>query len=177
MLRSRSTRNGFTLLEVLLVMAIIVIMGAVTVPTLSSMWGETRVRGAADEVSGAWADARSRAIDDGVPYRFAIASGTETYRIAPDTSEFWENSDMDESDDGKAKVGKLPKDIMFQLEKGPSEDAGGWTPVAVFLPDGTCKNDAEIVVKSSDGSSPHVIRVRGMTGIVTVRTLKQSQGR
>src|ERR1700677_4854048 len=100
-------RQGYTILEVILVMAIIIIMMAASVPTINSMYGDTRIRGAADEIRGAWAEARTRAIDTGTPVRFAVMKDKEKYRIAPDTPEYWDGSKSsteDESDDGKEKV-------------------------------------------------------------------------
>src|SRR5262245_11888443 len=102
-MRTHASRTGFTLLEVLLVMAILVILVSVALPSLTAMYGEGRVRGAADEVRGVWAEARSRSIDNGVPFRFAVGLGGESYRIAPDTNEYWDgSSNNEESDDGKA---------------------------------------------------------------------------
>lgn len=180
--RVLSPRNGFTLLEILLVMAILVIMAAVTAPTLESMYGDTRVRGAGDDVRRAWAEARSRAINSGTPQRFAVKFGTEQFRVAPDTAEFWDGSTGSTSADGestasKVMEGSLPKSILFDPSQGGGGDsANGWTKVAVFLPDGTCANDAKVTVKADD-SSPLIISVRGLTGIVSVRTRKQEEGK
>ena len=72
----RNRRPGFTLIEVLLVMAIILIMAAVAFPTLSAMWGDVRAKAAADQVRAAWTEARARAIEDNRAYRFAVEPGT-----------------------------------------------------------------------------------------------------
>jgi len=174
-------RKGFTLLELLLVMAILVILAAVSLPTMQAMYGDTRVRGAADEVRGAWAEARTRSIDNGVPYRFAIITGKEQFRLAPDTNEFWDGSSGDidptsESNSAKVIVGSLPKHIFFESKQDLPGGSGGWRTIAIFLPDGSCKNDASVVVRADD-CDPLTISVRGITGIVTVRTQKQLEGR
>src|SRR5688572_33363402 len=86
----RTRRPGLTLLEVRLVMAILLLLGAIAYPTLSAMYGDVRVKAAADEVRGAWTEARARAIEDGRAYRFAVEPGTGKFRVAPDQSEFWD---------------------------------------------------------------------------------------
>ncbi|MCE9530174.1 MAG: prepilin-type N-terminal cleavage/methylation domain-containing protein [Planctomycetes bacterium] len=176
-------RRGFTLLEILLVMALFLILGAVALPTLTTMYGDTKVRGAADEVCRAWAEARTRSIDTGIPYRFAVINGKDKYRIAPDTNEYWEggsgNTGSDsEIDDGKSLVGSLPAEILFETPQDLPEGSGGWRAIAVFLPDGSCRNNARVVVRPPDDSGqPLIISVRGLTGIVTVKTRKQDEGR
>jgi len=164
-------RQGFTLLEILLVMAILVILTAVSLPSLQSMYGDTRVRGAGDEVRNAWAEARSRSIDSGMPYRFAVNGGSQ-YRVAPDTAEFWDGaSAASDTDDGRAMIGSLPKNINF-APSDSADDSSGWRTVVVFLPDGTCRNDALIVIET-DGSPALYVRARALTGIVSVKTPRQ----
>ena len=172
-------RKAFTLLEVLLVMAIIVIIMAVAYPSMEAWWADARVQGAADEVRGAWAEARVRAIDSGIPYRFAVKPDSERYRIAPETAEFWDgNTDSGSdvvSDDGKVLIGSLPKDIVFKMNTEAPETAGGWMVVATFLPDGTSKDNAEVHIAQKDGSYPIVVSVRSLTGITRVQPQKQRE--
>jgi prepilin-type N-terminal cleavage/methylation domain-containing protein len=167
-------RAGFTLLEVLLVLAIIIIIMAVAFPSLEAWYGDTRVQAAADDVRGAWAEARARAIDTGVTYRFSVKN-SDTFRIAPDVEEYWEGATDDgetESDDGKVLVGKLPKNIHFRMDSNAPMSSSGWITVARFLPDGTCKDDAQIVL-DADGYKPLVVSVRSLTGITRVQPQKQ----
>jgi len=181
-------RTAFTLLEVLLVMAILLIIAAVCIPTMTAMFGDTKVRGAGDEVRYAMAEARARSIDNGVPYRFAKKPGTEKFRIAPDTSESWTSTGSNVStDDDKSMEGSMPKGILFDADGGQGgsgNSTGDWTPVVVFLPDGSCKlpdgttdKDATITVKPHDGGYSLIVRVRCLTGIITVKTNKQEDSR
>lgn len=176
-MRRSPQRPGYTLLEVILVMAILIILMAVSLPTMYSMYGDTRIRGAADEIRGAWAEARTRAIDTGNPFRFAVEKDKDKYRIAPDGPEFWDGSkgpSEENSDDGNAKIGSLPHGITFEPPSGAHED-GGWVSVAIFLPDGTCKEDAKVVVREGGEPLAIVLRVRGLTGVVSVKTSKQDE--
>jgi prepilin-type N-terminal cleavage/methylation domain-containing protein len=175
---ARHTRRpGLTLLEVLLVMAILVLLAAVAYPTLSAMYGDVRVKAAADQVRGSWTEARANAIEDGRAYRFSVEPGTGKYRVAPDDPSFWDGSGG-QADENAApphiEEGELPKGILFETPSDlPVE--GNWSTVAVFNPDGTCEHDIEIALKEDDDSTPVVVRVRGMTGAITVR--KKSEGR
>lgn len=178
------SRTAFTLLEVMLVMAILIIIMAVSYPSLEGLYGDTRVRGAADDVRGAWAEARVRAIDNGVGYRFCIIPGKEKFCIAPDSPEYWDGTRTISSDqamdDGKVMVGGLPKGIVFVLKQDSPEESGGWHTIVTFLPDGTCRDDARIELqegKADANSSSIIVSVRGLTGIVTVQTRKQEEGR
>src|SRR5512142_2745707 len=88
----RPRRRGFTLLEVMLVMVILVALGALVYPTLSAMYGDVRVKAAADQVRAAWTEARANAIEGGQNYRFAVQPGTGKFRVAPDGPGFWDGS-------------------------------------------------------------------------------------
>ena len=39
----------------------------------------------------------------------------------------------------------------------------------IFNPDGSCQYDVEITLQDNDGSTPIVVRVRAMTGAISVR--------
>ena len=84
-------RRGFTLLEVTLVLAVIVLLAAMAYPSIEAMYASVRLTAAADQVRAAWADARAKAIEDGQPYRFAVMPQGGRYRIAPDGGEFYDD--------------------------------------------------------------------------------------
>jgi prepilin-type N-terminal cleavage/methylation domain-containing protein len=173
---ARRRRPGVTLLELLLVMAILLALGAVAYPTLSAMYGDVRVKAAADEVRGAWTEARARAIEDGRAYRFSVQPESGKYRVAPDAGEFWDGSGGG-GDEAAApphiQEDELPNGIAFQVPPDLPGD-GSWTTVAVFNPDGSCQSDIEITLRDDDDSTPVVVRVRAMTGAISVR--KKSSG-
>jgi prepilin-type N-terminal cleavage/methylation domain-containing protein len=167
----RTRRPGLTLIEVLLVMALLLALGAVAYPTLSAMYGDVRVKAAADEVRAAWTEARARAIEDGRPYRFAVEPGTGKFKVAPDAGEFWDGSGGP-SDENQApphiQEDELPNGVLFETAADLPAD-GAWTTVAVFNPDGSCQADTEVALREDDDSTPVVVRVRAMTGAISVR--------
>ncbi len=174
MVLSRNNRRaGLTLLEVLLVVAIIIVLGAVAYPTLDAMYGDVRVKAAADQVRGACTEARTRAIEDVRPYRLAVQPGTGKFRVAPHASEFWDGSSsegMGEEVSVSAFIQEeeLTQPILFEID-GDFPTEGEWTTIVIFNPDGTCSADVEIALKEEDDTSPLIIRIRAMTGAVSVR--------
>lgn len=168
-----AARPGFTLLEILLVMAILVALAAISYPSISAMYGDVRVKAGADQVRGAWTECRAYAIDEGQPYRFAVQPNTGKFRLAPHSDEFWSGGSGPTTSDGTlpphVSEGELPKDIVFEVPDGFGESTpDGWTAIAVFLPDGSAEADREVTLKADD-LPPVVVRVRAMTGAVSVR--------
>jgi prepilin-type N-terminal cleavage/methylation domain-containing protein len=183
----RQNRRAFTLLELMLVMALLVILGALCFPTLESMYGHFRVTAAADEVRTAWAQARAQAMNDGTPYRFSVVWNKGNYRIAPDTGDFWGGNGAapaatDPANPALVMEAALPKGVRFTSPKQPgggsldqggdsalppdSVDPGSWATAVTFLPDGTAREDVEMVFRTA-GASPVVLKLRGLTGVVT----------
>src|SRR5438270_8209466 len=169
-------RRGFTILEVLLVAAIIVMLAAMAYPSIEAMYGDLRLTAAADQVRARWADARARAIDEGRPYRFATQPDGQ-YKIAPDTADFWSDSgvatagDVNESDSPPLVIEEsLPEGLTFADESGAGDSSGPWQTAIKFLPDGTASTDKTITIQA-EGYRPVRLHVRALTGAVTTETV------
>jgi Tfp pilus assembly protein FimT len=168
----RQRRPAFTILEILLVLAIVIALGAMIYPTLAGMYGDVRVKAAADDVQGSWTEARAHAIEDGRSYRFAVQHGTGKFKVAPDADGFWDGSGGPEDENAApayTQEGELPSGIVFDI---PADlpNSGGWSTVVVFNPDGGCNLDVEVVLKEDDDeAAPVVVKVRAMTGAISVR--------
>jgi prepilin-type N-terminal cleavage/methylation domain-containing protein len=179
----RQFRRAYTLLEVTLVLALMVILGAIAYPSLEAMSAGVKVEGAADSVRAAWSEAQAHAVNEGRPYRFAVVPGKGNYRIAPDSDSFWSGGTPPTSgadDPAIAHEGSLPKGIVFTTDgsAAPSnnEDTvlsadgvspGQWVPTAVFLPDGTAQDDVNIKLELA-GVQPMVVHLRALTGVISV---------
>jgi prepilin-type N-terminal cleavage/methylation domain-containing protein len=171
-------RRGVTLFESLVVLAILVVAAAAVTPALNTFAGNTPLTAAADAVKARWADARSRAVTEGRPYRFAVMEGTGKYRVAPDSPEFWEGSaggSNPPAGDGTQPLVMdecLPAEIRFTGagqgggQPGASGGGGHWGCPIVFQPDGTTQQDAEVAFGGANGKAL-VLRVRAATGAVT----------
>jgi prepilin-type N-terminal cleavage/methylation domain-containing protein len=185
-----SARKGFTLFELLLVCAIIVVLGVAVYPSIEEMASSYRVGSSADQVRACWALARAHAMDEGRSYRFSIKTNTGEFRVAPDASPYWAGSDEPQPDDDRRnppyiKADEIASPIVFAIEDvgpvpppdptavGPATSVGQtdgtWTTVAIFLPDGSAQDDVKISLKSA-GSKPTTLRLRALTGVVTIRT-------
>ena len=181
---ARRRRKGFTLLEILLVMAILVVAMGLLVPSLNAMYGVYKVQGAVDSVRGAWALARAYAIEQGRPYRFSFEPDGSFFRIAPDRDEYWNGSVPSDDPEGKGFVMEkaLPGGVKFILNGDPApvpagsptkdqeKPSGKWDTACVFLCDGTAREDVRIVF-TVRSARPIDLRLRGLTGATTVATL------
>ncbi|MBP3959472.1 prepilin-type N-terminal cleavage/methylation domain-containing protein [Gemmata sp. G18] len=164
---TRSTRRGFTLVEVLVVMAILLLLAAVVLPSIGAFRGDSRPRAAADVIRGELATARGRAMLESRPYRIAIGANGTRIRRAPDGPEFAETAAFEHADGGAAVVEYAFDYVTAELLSDPSaaSDSGnGWTTIAVVLPNGTCLDDNIIVGVREDSGSPLRIQIRGLTG-------------
>jgi hypothetical protein len=111
-----------------------------------------------------------------------VVVGKGNYRIAPDNDEYWQgnNHPNDPQGAGFTLDDSLPKGVAFATQsQGPGEDGntvlkpeqigpGSWTPVCVFQPDGTVREDVEVAFRGK-GTQGKVIHLRALTGSVTVQ--------
>ncbi len=172
-------RRAFTLLEMILVLAVIIMIMAAAVPSIRGMLDSAKLQEATDHLRSKFAEARSHAIEEGRPYRFAIMPDQSDYRLAPDSPEFWDDGqstgDSTSSTNSALTVeGKLPNDIHFDAIDGAAAGSGGWNTMLLFLPDGSCDTDRVITLRYPD-LMPTQINVRALTGSVTVARVKEGK--
>jgi prepilin-type N-terminal cleavage/methylation domain-containing protein len=74
--------RGFSLLELVVVLAVSLVMAAMAVPVIQSSVAGFRLRGAVASVTGAIQSTRYRAIFDGCPYQIALSKASNTYQIS-----------------------------------------------------------------------------------------------
>ena len=179
----RHARRGFSLVEMLAVLAVLVILGAAVLPTLDAVRGDSRLRAAADLLKARVADARVQAMDDGRPYRLALHRDGQRLRLAPDAIDFGDQVDGTPTPDGQqtARVieDTLPAQVTGRVVADDEmmmsgEDASGWVLVATFHPDGTCREDNAVVEISELHGRPLYVRLRGLTAATTVLTAAQA---
>lgn len=178
-------RRGFTLLEIVLVMAIIVMFAAISFPAIEAMYADARLQGGSDSVRAAWSEAQAHAVNESRPYRFAVVPGKGNYRVAPDSAEFWNGDGGNPSSDSENPAyvleESMPRGMVFPEENGnvpkvsPNDSSlpegsvgvGQWVTLATFLPDGTAQDDVEITLQYP-GTRPIILRLRALTGTTTV---------
>lgn len=164
----RTLRSGFSLIEMIAVMVVLAIIGAVAIPALNSFYGNNRQKAAADIVRARMADARSRALRDGIPYRMAMSQDGTKVRVAPDGPDF-ETASPEPSSTPESKVtedllDKATAEVQDMGANPMDMSSAAWMTVATFQPDGTCRED-NAVVNVREGSYPPIqIQLRGVTG-------------
>jgi prepilin-type N-terminal cleavage/methylation domain-containing protein len=170
----RAPRHGFTLFELLVVMALLILLAAIILPSVGAFRGDTRQRAGADVIRTELATARARAKEEGRPYRVALSQDRTRIRRAPDTIDFAQTQ-ASEISGGSATAVDYPfehvtAERVFENNASTSasgsdaaEPIDGWVTVATILPDGTCKEDTVLVVIKENEESPVYLRVRGLT--------------
>lgn len=179
-------RKGYTLMELMLVMAIIVIMGGVAYPSAMSMWTAYRLRAGADAIRAGWVGARSHAVEEGQRYRFSVVPGKGNFRVAPDSADYWSSSlpDFDHDNPPLVVEDTLPRGIVFTVSNGNDGgsgdgdtsvaigevDPGQWQTIAVFEADGTAQEDVTITLACpGEGGRPIVVSLRALTAISSAK--------
>ncbi len=194
-----SARRGFSLLEVMLVLGLLVIVAALAYPSVTGPLDNNRLRHSADQIRATWARARTKAMESGRTYVFRCQPTTGSYEIEP-----WiNNDDLLESDlvtqGGVAvgasaqeatavslgpKVESLPENITFMASEivaemrsqllaatadSATEADQTWSAPIFFYPDGTSSTARLVLMNQHERYV--MITIRGLTGVVTTRGL------
>ncbi len=190
----RAGGRGFTLLEVLLTLGLLVLIASLAWPVVNNAFPSRRLRAGADQVRAAWVSARVKAMrtdsiqvfrytPDGREYRIETRLMTEA---AVDSSGMptGETSTLPEGFNPEGVKGQLPEGVQFVRSEaapdtragmfdltplGASESGQEWSEPILFYPDGTTST-ARLLLKmpKKDGSLQIELSLRGLTGIVNV---------
>lgn len=187
--RNRFARRGFTLVELLLVLVLLLaLVGLVTI-NVQGIYNRHRLREAAESVREHLVSARMRALETGVIHQFQYELGGTQFAIGPFET-------LPAGADGSVQIvlpetgAALPETMRFELPEviensvalaalAQSSMATGVVsptgeilrtstvaPPILFAPDGTA-TDAVLEIVDQRGGVVE-IRVRGLTGAVTV---------
>jgi len=193
--RAGRSRRGFTLLEILLVLAIMVAVMALAAPAFSGVMENQRLRTAADMVRTEWTRAHVRAMKTGriQVFRYQIgasefklepwAAGDDTLEAAPSNgfAPVQQPVKQDADETSVLASNTLPEGITFlggdaaaearsmaieESLQGISSAANEWSRPIMFYPDGAT-SDAFVIVASPREVGIRV-DLRGMTGTATM---------
>lgn len=164
---ARTARRGYTLFELIVVMTILVILAAVVLPSIGAFRGDSRQRAAADAIRGELAVARSRAMEEGRPYRIAVSQDGARLRRGPDGADFAQQTASDTAG-GSSPAVDYPLDqvtasLIADGDAPAPEAADGWVTIATVQPDGTCREDTALIAVKDGDQTPLYVRVRGLT--------------
>lgn len=148
-------RAGFTLLELMLVLSLLVFLAALSWPSVGLPLANQALRAAADDVRTAWARARVSAMSSGHTYVFRAYNMPEAYRkqerkgdryritcqVAPEAS----------ADLSPAGFGTAEPQVVE--EGGPALAEDGALPEGICFVGGQTAADSRSVAASSDADS------------------------
>lgn len=129
--RCRRPLHGFTLLELLLVLALVVLMAGLAWPALRSSMAKSRLRDSAQQLRIELARARLTAMECGVPLEFRYRAGEGRFRIAAQPADEPE-SDVHASS-GQRGIGRSKSALS---KEGAADTELDWHVSETTLPDG-----------------------------------------
>lgn len=182
-----STRPGFSLVELVLVIAIMIVVAAMAAPAIQRTFSRQALQKGADRVRVAMGQARVKAIKTGEEHCVFYTPTGSWFNVAPFAS-FQEQASIASRRQQNFEDGNysnfeddlLPKGVKFAASatgansrdlttmQDSSAEADGSIGMILFYPDGTSQ-DAKVVVENEKQLFIQ-IQLRGLTGIArTVR--------
>ena len=181
------SRRGFTLFELMIVLAILVAVTATAAPQMMERIRSSRVQEAAENVREVLAAARTYAIDTGVDYHFRFeVGGNYVVAIPAEQDASIGNSYDSESETAEFlyRSGELSETIFLRNSSGDTsgseslkgqafgnlENAGNlasknWSMPILFRFDGSAEDKTFRVMDEEQRSCD--VSVRGLTGAIT----------
>lgn len=182
-------RQAFSLLEVMLVLALLVVIGAIVWPAFDKPFASQRLHSAADMVKAEWMRTRVRAMTTGLPHVFRFQPETGSYQIEAMggmEAELEATQAMDFGvpiqpalPTGETDVPGLPDGVLFMSSQTATDMRGmlvesqavaaapaDWAQPVYFYPDGTT-SDARLLLRN-EHELYVVVELRGLTGVTTI---------
>jgi len=176
------TPSAFTLMELLLVVAVLIVVMGLAAPSVNRMFQRTALDRGADRVRAAMGKARVKAIKEGDVYAVFVARGSNWFDVGPFANSknqiaranrdrsVAENQDKSGFQDNVLPGGirfasseVLPSARAEEVLSGTESSKGGGLQQILFYPDGTSQ-DASIVLQNQVGGIIE-IQLRGLTGL------------
>lgn len=138
-LPTRRAAAGFTLVELLVVLAILAVAFAIVTPSVTRAIGAVGPSSVADDLAVALREARATAVVSASPIRFTLDA----------TARRWKAGERE---------GSWPSGIAVQMEAAPQSEGA-----IVFYPDGAASGGRLVV---GTGPARHILSVDWLTGRV-----------
>ncbi|MFO1042581.1 MAG: prepilin-type N-terminal cleavage/methylation domain-containing protein [Planctomycetaceae bacterium] len=203
--RGSAGRDGFTMIEMLLVLGVIAVIIAVAWPNVIRLTGQQRLLESSDKVRSLASSARIHAIESGLVYQFRYEPGGRRFVVIPFEREFESVSPDAQGTGASSSLGRfskasglLPEGVSFAAPKLPGTSSGtasGGQKLSADLFSGLA--DAAKLEQASwsgpilfqpDGTGTDIafevvdrrnqrvtVTVRGVTGAVTVSRIHQME--
>lgn len=184
--------TGFTLLELIIVLVILVVAAALAVPTVQRSFSSQRVAKAGDMIRAELNRARISAMRTGEVHGFFYFPGTANYKIAPFDEEVMSvingSQTRNEPNTSNFVYGgdRLPNGVLFaegqtaddsrsESALVENDSAGRDLRPVLFYPDGTSQS-AKLYLRNQDNDYIEV-KLRGLTGTSKVRLIEDIRNR
>jgi type II secretory pathway pseudopilin PulG len=174
---------GYTLLELLLVLGILVVLAGVTMHTALDTMDTQRLRASADRVQGAFAEARNQSIRSGNEVAFYYQTGFRTFFVmefnplVPKSLPLVPDENMARSGTSDIRSNILEMGVLFagstvspdsRSQVSQVTDVPNYSRI-LFYPDGTAQ-PARVFLANEAGSGLRV-ELRSLTGTSVVSDL------
>ena len=191
-------RTGYTLIEMLLVLAVLLAVFSIAWPLLDRAFGDIQLKRAAENVRVRLHRTRLHAIDNGLAYQFRYEPGGRRFLVIPYDSHCSSQTQDSPEISAMGVAGGLPRhseqlseELAFQTTNSemPAERLGeewlsglpdgnqltstSWSPPLLFYSDGTA-TDASFDVVDSDRRFVRMT-VRELTGAVAIGHVQQER--
>ncbi len=186
---SKVARSAFTLIELLLVLAVVIVVMGMATPSINRMFQRTALDRGADRVRAAMGEARVKAIKEGDVYAVFVARGGNWFDVGPFANSQNQisraNRDqqyVNQQGNSGFEDNQLPRGVNFAASEvlsdaraaevlaGTGDSGGKGLQQILFYPDGTSQ-DASIVMQNEIGGIVE-IQLRGLTGLSKTVRLK-----
>lgn len=147
--KRRSREAGFSLLEIMAVMALIALASALVMPQLRNSRQSLRLRTVAVEIASNLKMARAEAMKTNIDSVFILDTSKRSYAAA-----------------GTVAPKQIPRDIVVSFESQAAESDGPSRAGFRFRPDGTASGGS---IKLQAGASVLAISIDWLSGAVTLR--------
>lgn len=176
--------SGFTLIEVILVLAVLVAIAAITIPVMTGVYARSQLRNGAEVVRSAWSKARMAAMETGQSYLFRCQLKGGEFQLlniselvaAGGQSAGPTNNVVEADGSWRLAYDRLPPSVVFAAGTfAPSPQVTAmfasiantaWAGPIIFYPDGTC-TDATLLLQNENQNTIRVT-LRGVTGTATL---------
>ena len=190
-----SARAGFTLLELLLVLAVLVTLASLSWPQMMRYMEENALKQSVETVRRELAATRIMAIESGLTYQFRFEPTSQAFVVLPFDRPETVATDSQTASPSKVKTGtgRLSSDCQFEpatdksgqlmggqrlddiwlamLQDGALYTQTVWSQPILFRPNGESQ-DARLVVRDKVGNTIE-LTVRGLTGAVRVQRMRR----
>jgi type IV fimbrial biogenesis protein FimT len=151
----RQREWGFTLIEMMIVVAVFAIMAAIAIPSFMTLLPGMRLNGAARQVMGDLMAARMKAVKENNEFKvFFNSPGTNQYQILDD-----------DDNDGTADTGEAITTPPKNIQDNYHDVTFTSTNNPIFSPRGTATSLPTITLQNSSGSKSVSVSIAGRVKI------------